>query len=89
MFGDGKGPQFMHLLWNSLHPTLQTDVTTAQAATLSSSKSALLPPIDQANAVRPQEILLFSIIRAGLLEPHLSESCTWRNRDFIRTLCMR
>jgi hypothetical protein len=30
---------------------------------------------------------LFFILRAGLLEPHGSETCTWHNRD-LRTLCM-
>jgi hypothetical protein len=46
MVGDGKGSQFMHLVRTSLS---KPDDTTAQAATLSSSNSALLPPIDHAN----------------------------------------
>jgi hypothetical protein len=40
---------------------------------------------------RPRQCLLtsrkrFYILRAGLLEPHRSESCTWHNRDFIDTM---
>jgi hypothetical protein len=46
---DGKGTHFMHLLPNALHLTLQ-DISTAQAATLISSNSALLPPIEHADA---------------------------------------
>jgi hypothetical protein len=50
MVGDGKGSQFMHLLRMHCTSLSKPDVTTAQAATLSSSKAALLPPIDHANA---------------------------------------
>jgi hypothetical protein len=39
----------MHLLPNALHLS-KPDISTAQAATLSSSNSALLPPIEHANA---------------------------------------
>jgi hypothetical protein len=49
MDGDGKRSQLMHLLRNALHLTLQ-DVTNDQAATLSSSKSALLQSIDHASS---------------------------------------
>jgi hypothetical protein len=61
------------------------DVTTAQAATLSSSKSALLHL-----STTPSDIkkYIFPIFRAGILKRHGSESCTWRNRDLIRTLCV-
>jgi hypothetical protein len=82
--GDGKGSHFMHLLPNALHLTLQ-------ARYLHSSGCHFeLKQLGFTAAYRARKCLLIprntfiSILRAGLLQPHGSESGTWHNRDLIR-----
>jgi hypothetical protein len=54
----------MHLVLIAQNLILQA-CPTAQAATLSSSKSSLLPPIEQANAFWHQEIQIFPYSELG------------------------
>jgi hypothetical protein len=67
--GDGKGSRLMHLLPNALLLTLKAwlkpDISTAQAATLSSSNSASLPPIEHTSALCHREIRLFRYSELG------------------------
>jgi hypothetical protein len=55
----------MHLLRNALHRTLQANVSNAQDATLSSRKSALLPPNEHANAFWHQKLHSFQYSELG------------------------
>jgi hypothetical protein len=85
MVGDGKGSHFMHLLRNALHLTLQARCHNCPGCHFE------LKQVGFNATYRPRQCLLtsrnisFSIFRAALLEPHGSESCTWHNRDLIRT----
>jgi hypothetical protein len=69
MVRDGKGSQFMHLLRNALHLTL--------------SSARLYCHLSTAPMPCYIKKCIVSIFRAGLLEPHGPESCTWHNRDLI------
>jgi hypothetical protein len=85
MVGDGRGSQFMHMLRNALHLTLQARCHHCPGCHFE------LKQVGFTATYRPRQCLLtprntfFSIFRAGLLEPHGSEPCTWHNRDLIRT----
>jgi hypothetical protein len=85
MVGDGKGSQFMHLLRNALHLTLQARCPGCRFE---------LKQVGFTATYRPRQCLLtsrntlFSIFRAGLLQPNGSESWTGHNRLLIRTLGM-
>jgi hypothetical protein len=82
--GEGKGSQFMHLLWNALHLTLQARCHHCAGCTFE------LKQVGFTAAYRARQCLLtsrntfISILRAGPLQPHGSESGTWHNRDLIR-----
>jgi hypothetical protein len=86
MVGDGKVSQFMHLLRNALHLTLQARCHHCPGCHFE------LKQFGFTATYRPRQCLLtsgntfFPILRAGLLEPNGSESCTWHHRDLIRTL---
>jgi hypothetical protein len=88
MVGDEKGSHFTHLLCNVLHLTLQARCLDCSGCQFE-LKQVSFTAID-----RPSQCLLtsrntlFLILIAGLLEPHGCESCTWHNRDRIRTLCI-
>jgi hypothetical protein len=82
VFGDGKGSHLMHLLLNALHRTLQ--------ARYLHRCQFELKQLGSTAAYRARQCLLtsrntfISILRAGLLQPHGSESGTWHNHDLIR-----
>jgi hypothetical protein len=88
MVWNGKGSQFMHLLQNALHLTLQARCQHCLGCHFE------LEQVGFTANYRPRQCLLtsrntfFSIFGAGLLEPHGSESCTWHSHDLIPTVCL-
>jgi hypothetical protein len=91
MVGDGKGSHFKHLLWNAQHLTLEARFHCSGMH--NSGCHFDLKQVGFTATYLPRRCLLtsrntfFPILRAGFLEPHGSESCTWHKRDLIWTLC--
>jgi hypothetical protein len=85
MVGDGNGSQFMLLLWNALHLTLQGRCHPCAGCHFELMQAGFTATYRPRQCLLTSRNTMFSIFRAGLLEPHGSESCTWQNRDFIRT----
>jgi hypothetical protein len=84
MVGDGKGSQFMHLLRNALHLTLQARCHLCPGCHFELKQVGFTAAYRPRQCVRTSTNTFFPIFRAGLLEPHGSESCTWQNRDLIQ-----
>jgi hypothetical protein len=87
MVGDGKGSQFMHLLRNALHLTLQARSHHCPGCHCELKQSGFTA------TYRPRQCLLttrntvFSIVRAGPLEPHRTKSCTLaESRPYLDTV---
>jgi hypothetical protein len=89
MVGDGKGSQFMRLLRNALHLTLQARCHHCPGCQFD------LKQVGFTATYRPRQCLLksrntfFPIFRAGILEPHWSESCIWHNGDVVNVVTQR
>jgi hypothetical protein len=84
MVGDRKGWHLMHLLRNALHLTLQARCLHCSGCNFGIKQVGFTATYRPFECLLTSRKTLFSIFRAGLLEPHGSKSGTRHNRDLIR-----
>jgi hypothetical protein len=82
--GYGKGSPFMHLLPIALHLTLEARYLHCSGCYFEFKRLGFTAAYRARQCLLTSRNTFISILRAGLLQPHGSESCTWHNHDHIR-----
>jgi hypothetical protein len=89
MVGDGKGRISCICCGTRFTSVSEPDDATAQARLpLCAQASRLYCYLSTTKMPSEMDKYIYSIFRAGVLEPHWPESCAWHNRELIRPLCM-
>jgi hypothetical protein len=81
---DGKGPRFVHLLPNALHLTLQARCLHCSGCHFELKQLGFTAAYRALQCLLTSWNTFLSIFRAGLLQPHGSESGTSHSCDLIR-----
>jgi hypothetical protein len=75
---------FMHLVLIALHLTLQARYPHCSGCHFELKQVGFTAAYRACQCLLASKNTFILIIRAGLLQPHVSESGTWHNRDLIR-----